>query len=127
MSETTDPQTEIAETTKRYTLTNSADDAVNRCCEAWNDAYAAEYPKRKSEFDAEKAATEALILAMPIPSSEDSIRDFIACVTQGILLGAFKEKQASQLLYAAQVASGALTRARKLHSRKALHARKNAA
>jgi hypothetical protein len=113
---------EPAETTPADT----ADDAVDRCCNAWRDAYAAEYPKQKSDWDAEKAAIKAFILAMRIPSSEDSIRDFIACVTQGILLGVFKEKQASQLLYAAQVASGALTRARKLHSRKALHSRKSA-
>lgn len=77
-------------------------------------------------MDAEQAATREFIHAMPILSSEDSIREFIACVTHGILFGAFKDKQASQLLYAAQVASGALTRARKVHSRKALHARKNA-
>jgi hypothetical protein len=123
MSETTDPKTE---TTPADAQAISAEDSVIRCCEAWNAAYAAEYPNRKCQLDAEQAATREFILAMPILSSEDSIRDFIACVTQGILYGAFKEKQASQLLYAAQVASGALTRARKLHSRKALHARKSA-
>ena len=123
MPESTSPKTG---TTPAETPANDAEDAVDRCCEAWDNAYAAEYPKNASEWDAEKAATKAFILAMCTPSSEDTIRDFIACVTQGILLGVFKEKQATQLLYAAQVASGALTRARKLHSRKALHSRKSA-
>jgi hypothetical protein len=116
MPESTSPKTG---TTPAETPASDAEDAVDRCCEAWDNAYAAEYPKNASEWDAEK-------VAMCTPSSEDTIRDFIACVTQGILLGVFKEKQATQLLYAAQVASGALTRARKLHSRKALHPRKSA-
>jgi hypothetical protein len=44
---------------------------------------------------------------MPPLSTRASCRDFIACVAQGILLGAISEKDGGKLLYAAQVALAA--------------------
>ena len=44
---------------------------------------------------------------MPPLSTRDCCRDFIACVAQGILLGAVSEKDGGKLLYAAQVALAA--------------------
>ncbi len=120
MPETADPQ--IASDDAAF----SANHAALHCFKAWSQAYNDEFAKRRSEFDARKAASDAYRLAMPTLSSEESIRDFIACVTRGILLGAFEDKQASQLLYAAQVASGAIARARKLHRRRILEAKKAA-
>ena len=104
----------------------SAGEAVERCIDAWNKAFQAQFAKTKLDWEAKIAAAEAYRLAMPTLSSENSIQEFIACVTHGILLGAFEEKQASQLLYAAQVASCALTRARKSHARKDFRPRKGA-
>ena len=118
MSATPDPEIVITEAFPIDGPAPDASQAVARCSQVWDDAYAAEFLKRQSVFDAKDAAVAAYSRAMPTPSSEDGIRDFIACVTHGILLGAFQDKQASQLLYAAQVASGALTRARKAKPRK---------
>lgn len=44
---------------------------------------------------------------MPPLSTRDSCRDFIACIAQGMLLGAIPEKEGGKLLYAAQVALAA--------------------
>ena len=61
----------------------------------------------KSELAAAFRAGEAYRAAMPPLSTRDSCRDFIACVAQGILLGAVSEKDGGKLLYAAQVALAA--------------------
>jgi hypothetical protein len=45
---------------------------------------------------------------MPRLVGYENIRDFVACVAEGILLGAITESQSSRLLYAAQVAQGAI-------------------
>jgi hypothetical protein len=41
--------------------------------------------------------------AMPLMVDMESIRGFISCVAQGMLLGVFSGSEASKLLYAAQV------------------------
>jgi hypothetical protein len=48
--------------------------------------------------------------AMPDPIGLQNIQYFIACVSQGLLIGAIQESNASRLLYAAQVASTVLAR-----------------
>jgi hypothetical protein len=50
---------------------------------------------------------------MPPLSNRESIRDFIACAAHGILIGAITPQLSGQLLYAAQVALGALKREQK--------------
>lgn len=121
MSETTDLQIATTEP-----AASSANDAAIRCCKAWRQAYNDEIARHSSNRDARIAASEAYCLAMPTLSSEESIRDFIACAAHGILLGAFKDRQGSQLLYAAQVASGAIARTRKSHRRRTLEVKKAA-
>ena len=121
MSEIIDLETAIAEP-----AASSANDAAIRCCKAWRQAYSDEIAKHSSKRDARTAASEAYRLAMPTLSSEESIRDFIACAAHGILLGAFKDRQGSQLLYAAQVASGAIARTRKSHRQRDLPSKKAA-
>lgn len=94
-------------------LENSRNPAVSRCCKAWNRAWNASFARDKSDYKAEDEAGAAYRNAMPDLSGEQNIRDFIACAAHGILIGAIEEKISTKLLYAAQVASGALARAEK--------------
>jgi hypothetical protein len=84
-----------------------ANPAVAHCCKAWKKAFRAAVDAGKSELAASFQAAEAYRAAMPPLSTRDSCRDFIACVAQGILLGAVSEKDGGKLLYAAQVALAA--------------------
>jgi hypothetical protein len=82
--------------------------AIRRCCKAWQntfDAFMAEPgPGRRSEAVAASWAGLAYCKAMPLLDGTSGIRDFIACVAHGILIGAIPEKRSGKLLYAAQVA-----------------------
>lgn len=49
-------------------------------------------------------ADHAFRCAMPAIHGRQSIADFVACVTQGMLLQVFKDGEGTRLLYAAQVA-----------------------
>lgn len=84
-----------------------ANPAVAHCCKAWKKAFRARINADKSEVFAANEAAEAYRAAMPPLSTRDSCRDFIACVAQGMLLGAIPEKDGGKLLYAAQVALAA--------------------
>ena len=81
-----------------------ANPAIARCCKAWKKVYRAAIEETDYEAGAAKKAGEAYRAAMPPLTSRESCRDFIACVAQGILLGAIAEKNGGKLLYAAQVA-----------------------
>jgi hypothetical protein len=94
--------------------------AVARCCQAYADTFKARQAIGDSDYKAKNAAAEAYRLAMPKLSSDESIHGFIACIAYGILIEAFENRQATQLLYAAQVASGALARTRKSQKRSQL-------
>ena len=78
--------------------------AIARCTTAWEKAYRAQIDKDGFESDAVREAGQAFRAAMPPLTTRDHCRDFIACVAQGMLLGAISEKNAGKLLYAAQVA-----------------------
>ena len=54
-----------------------------------------------------RRANKAYCEAMPALSYAGNIRDFIACVGHGMLIGVFQPEEASRLLYAAQVATSA--------------------
>ena len=56
---------------------------------------------------ADKVSSQAYREAMPPLVDERHIRDFIACVTHGMVLRIFEANEGSNLLYAAQVASQA--------------------
>jgi hypothetical protein len=84
-----------------------ANPAVAHCCKAWKKVFRAAVDAGKSELTASFQAGEAYRAVMPPLSTRDSCRDFIACVAQGILLGAVSEKDGGKLLYAAQVALAA--------------------
>ena len=78
--------------------------AVARCCKAWKKVYRAAMAEKNYEAGAAKKAGEAYRAAMPPLASREDCRDFIACVAQGILIGAIADKNGGKLLYAAQVA-----------------------
>ena len=81
-----------------------ANPAVARCCKAWKKVYRAAMQETDYEQGAAKKAGEAYRAAMPPLTTRESCRDFIACVAQGILLGAIADKNGGKLLYAAQIA-----------------------
>ncbi len=95
--------------------------AVGRCRAAWQttyDAYMHEHSTGNEDritrgfnrFEAKKEAAAAYRDAMPSFSSRESIQGFIACVAYGVIFKTFSESLSSKLLYAAQVAIGALPR-----------------
>lgn len=89
--------------------------AVAHCVAAWTEAYNASMQGKNkgSEHFAEEAAVKAYRLAMPALSSGQDIRDFIACTAHGILIGAIGPAEGARLLYAVQVAKGAVEPAAK--------------
>jgi hypothetical protein len=101
-------ETEFAITGNSLDQSADSASAVSRCCDAWNRSFKTPSAKREpygpALFDARRAYCEA----MPPLVGYQNIRDFIACVAQGILLGAISDSQSSRLLYAAQVAQGSL-------------------
>jgi len=81
--------------------------AVALCSKAWRKTFRDQVGADVNEVSAARRAAEAYRVAMPALSTRESCRDFIACVAQGILLGAIPEKDGGKLLYAAQVALAA--------------------
>ncbi len=82
--------------------------AVTRCCDAWNSSFKTESMRREPSDKVARSARAAYYSAMPPLVGYENIRDFVACVAQGVLLGAISESQSSRLLYAAQVAQSTL-------------------
>jgi hypothetical protein len=84
--------------------------AVARCCEAWQNTFKKLAVREKDEIVASFHAAKAYRNAMPPLSGSENIQDFIACTAHGMLIGAISENRSTKLLYAAQVALGALPR-----------------
>jgi len=82
--------------------------AVTRCYEAWLASTTDSRDRELERYDIRLHATQAYFNAMPDLSGHENIRDFIACVAQGMLIGAIDPIEGPKLLYAAQVAIGAL-------------------
>ena len=82
--------------------------AIARCRDAWDECLkkgdCQEHPFGRALENAQAAYRRA----MPQLLGGNNIRDFVACVAHGLLLGAITESQSSRLLYAAQVAQGVL-------------------
>lgn len=79
--------------------------AVAECVEAWNDAYRLASEQNISQDQSLRMAAFAYRLQIPKMDSVTSIRSAFACIAHGISLQVFEGSQASQLLYAAQVAT----------------------
>ncbi len=91
---------------------SNAGKAIKRCRAAWQhafDASTAAAAKIGAVSWAEQDAAKAYRNAMPVLSGYESIRDYIACVAHGILIGAIPADRSGQLLYAAQVAISSLS------------------
>lgn len=84
--------------------------AVARCCFAWDQTYQQARAKGKGELFAAMDAAKAYRLNLPALDSVDAVRNFIACVAQGMLVGAITGPDGARFLYAAQIASSALRR-----------------
>lgn len=82
--------------------------AVQRCCQARERSLEASRTKRLGYLDTQDNAIKAYCNAMPDLSGYENIRDFIACTAQGMVINAIDAIEGSKLLYAAQVALGAL-------------------
>ena len=121
---TTTDGSEAAQSAVRNRNSDPAAKAVGRCRAAWQTTYDT-YMRENSTGDeddidlgfmkveAEKEAAAAYRDAMPSFSSRESIQGFIACVAYGVIFKVFSESLSSKLLYAAQVAIGALPREQK--------------
>ena len=81
--------------------------AIIRCCEEWTREHHAARAAGIREYRAIVLGNQAYKNAMPALDSFENIRDFIACVTYGILIRAILDAVGVRLLYAAQVASTA--------------------
>jgi hypothetical protein len=102
----------------------SANHAVARCTQAYADAMQSAIDRRRHQYDAGKEAGNAYRQAMPPLSGHENIRDFIACVAQGMLIEVISGSDGARLLYAAQVAHSALNAPSQ--SRKSIPASKSA-
>ena len=78
--------------------------ALAHCQDEWTRAYAIAQEKGLSAPKALRMASVAYKLAMPKMDSLPTIKAFISCIAQGIVLEVFDGRDGSQLLYSAQVA-----------------------
>jgi hypothetical protein len=86
-------------------------DAVARCVRAWRITMkneCAELDEDDSDYDAKEAANAAYLHALPPLSGYQNICDFIACVSNGSMVGAIRQKDAEHLLASAKIALCAL-------------------
>lgn len=88
----------------------SRNPAVLRCCQARLRSLEESRAKRLNAYDSKKNAVAAYLDAMPDLSGAKNIRDFIACVAHGMLIGVIEAMDGTKLLYAAQIALGTLRR-----------------
>lgn len=93
------PSLPAAETTHNH--------AVARCCAAYKQAFNNARAQGRLVFEAAKSGNDAYRAAMPSLSSPESVRDFVACIAQGLLMDAISNLESNRLLYAAQVAISA--------------------
>jgi hypothetical protein len=84
--------------------------AIARCTAARNKARSDALARSQPRYTADEAGAKAFRSAMPPLLGADNIRDFIACVAHGILINVIENKDATKLLYAAQVAFAAQSR-----------------
>jgi hypothetical protein len=89
-------------------MSTSLSPAVLHCWTAYQQSFAIERGKGASELDAYEDGKMAYRQAMPCLSDQASIRDFVACVTHGMVLHLIPNEDGGKLLYAANIAAGFL-------------------
>jgi hypothetical protein len=82
--------------------------AVERCYLACKRSLESSQKKGLNDYDAKVYANVAFRNAMPHLFGYENIRDFIACITYGMLSDIIDSIEGPKFLYAAQVATGAL-------------------
>jgi hypothetical protein len=94
----------LDEELERLPIVAHENPVVARCSRAWLLYYCEARMKGESDAYARLRARRAYQLAMPSLTGSRNVRNFIACTTHGMLLGALDGNEATKLLYAAQVA-----------------------
>ena len=102
MTETT--QTISAPSATEEPIAVPENPAIARCMSAWSRAWKIAEKAGRSDVYNSRESGIAYRHAMPPLTGEEKIRDFIACVAQGMLIGAIDGPDGARLLYAAQVA-----------------------
>ena len=92
---------------EKLTAVANENSAVTDCARAWILAYSRARLRDQSNACAKEQARMAYRLAMPTLTAGKDARDFVACVTFGIVLETIRPDEGSKLLYAAQVANSA--------------------
>jgi hypothetical protein len=99
---------------------NPKNPALERCIKAWNRTYdlASINPKHESldhfeendvdELFARQQGANAFRSALPIIAGYENIRDFIACVTYGMLMDILPREECRELFEAAKIAMALL-------------------
>lgn len=90
--------------------TTRAARTVEQCASAWSEAYGQALENHLPETQALRMAAVAYKLQIPKMDSFASTKCALACIAHGIALEVFSGAEASQLLYAAQVAASIFNR-----------------
>ena len=80
-------------------------DAITRCCDAWCAAYQSAEARGLGKVSVWLRANEAYRNAMPPLNTPENIRDFVACLTHGMIINAISHPYSAQLLKAATLAA----------------------
>jgi len=95
----------LAEEAGEYPIPNLA---VELCCEMYRTTKEQSIKDGKSASVAVQAGKLAYCSIMPKLAGADNVRDFIACIAHGMLIGVIPSSEGTRPLYAAQVAFSAL-------------------
>ena len=95
---------ELVQAIEELKVTAQENPAVRKCSRAFLLLYARARARGDSDAEAESQGRRAYRLSMPPLTGNRNVRNFIACATHGMLIGAIDVKEATRLLYAAQVA-----------------------
>lgn len=79
--------------------------AITRCCEAWYRAFQSADARNLGRVSVWLRANEAYRNAMPPLNTPENIRDFVACLTHGMIINAISHPYSAQLLKAATLAA----------------------
>ncbi|HEY1896562.1 MAG TPA: hypothetical protein VGG62_09840 [Terracidiphilus sp.] len=115
---TTEIESRLKEELDKMKVAAYENPAVARCARAWMLFYCEVRLKGESVASARSRAAQAYRVSMPPLTGKRNVRDFIACATHGMLLGALDLNEGAKLLNAAQVAHTA--RRTKTNTKKAV-------
>jgi hypothetical protein len=104
---TTEIESRLKEELDKMTVAAYENPAVARCARAWMLFNCEVRLKGDSDASARSRAAQAYRVSMPPLTGSRNVRDFIACATHGMLLGALDLNEGAKLLHAAHVAHAA--------------------